>query len=685
MEIGEEDNDFILKFNYKNSFWENTDILYQHTKNRMEEYSNISNLFEALSSSINNFSESLFLNTKLIKPIETQYISTRFNTIEKFVNFINKIIENLKIFSRQLKEFSKSMNEKIEAYKNKVDFEKLCQTNYNKFNECMKKLDLRKDIYNESVDYLIETFLNNKYRDFKTPIDLKPKIENSIKKKKEYKEEVKNCDDARIEYIKIQRNIIDGEQEYDIECSEELKKIFKKLIGFYNELLNKSLMDDDLFNAIDKIDGNKDINDFSERNRDIISSPPRINFSEYIQDMDQYYNYEVIKNKLKSLKKNEQKEFKKEISIEIKKFLEENIYVLDENKELNDKFSQIADDILNKTLKEEDYQFVINEFQNKYNDFIEWKKNVIGDRNNLQVGREWDNRFNSINIFLGIFNKLRLYNKEMKKENYDYLVKIFQKIIEFNNGDEVDYSLCELLIVLSSTFYMVELKDGKEKKIYISEGVKHCELFQKCEFWFNLVKNLLNDEIIKKRIKENQIERKKSFLNNINKNLTSLNFNININLTFNFKKIPLLLGKKNRIDNDEKYNKIIMARLISISYNLAQYVLNSDTLNKAVYNIFRFYKLSLENKKSIIEMINIQIMSEGNTNLKIDEDLLLNNKFDKYRNEKKENKNIENIIDINNIQNEEKNDIIKTDEINTNEIKEDKNEELGKKENEIKK
>ena len=273
----------------------------------------------------------------------------------------------------------------------------------------------------------------------------------------------------------------------------------------------------------------------------------------------------------------------------------------------------------------------------------------------------------------------------MKKENYDYLVKIFQKIIEFNNGDEVDYSLCELLIVLSSTFYMVELKDGKEKKIYISEGIKHCELFQKCEFWFNLVKNLLNDEIIKKRIKENQIERKKSFLNNINKNLTSLNFNININLTFNFKKIPLLLGKKIRIDNDEKYNKIIMARLISISYNLAQYVLNSDTLNKAVYNIFRFYKLSLENKKSIIEMINIQIMSEGNTNLKIDEDLLLNNKFDKYRNEKKENKNIENIIDINNIQNEEKNDIIKTDEINTNEIKEDKNEELDKKENEIKK
>ena len=109
-----------------------------------------------------------------------------------------------------------------------------------------------------------------------------------------------------------------------------------------------------------------------------------------------------------------------------------------------------------------------------------------------------------------------------------------------------------------------------------------------------------------------------------------------------------------------------MAKLMSVSYVLVQFVSSSDILNKALYNIFRFYKLSLENKKSIIEMINIQIMSEGNTNLKIDEDLLLNNKFDKYRNEKKENKNIENIIDINNIQNEEKNDIIKTDEINTN-------------------
>lgn len=70
----------------------------------------------------------------------------------------------------------------------------------------------------------------------------------------------------------------------------------------------------------------------------------------------------------------------------------------------------------------------------------------------------------------------------MKKENYDYLVKIFQKIIEFNNGDEVDYSLCELLIVLSSTFYMVELKDGKEKKFILVKGLNIANYFKNANF-----------------------------------------------------------------------------------------------------------------------------------------------------------------------------------------------------------
>ena len=200
----------------------------------------------------------------------------------------------------------------------------------------------------------------------------------------------------------------------------------------------------------------------------------------------------------------------------------------------------------------------------------------------------------------------------------------------------------------------------KKKKKYVSENIKQCKLFQKFEFWEGLVKNQLNEEIIKERLKKEQTEQKNTFMNSINKNLTNLNININLNFRLSFS----LLGKKkepNKVDNVDKYNKMIMAKLMSVSYNLVQFVSSSDTLNKALYNIFRFYKLSLDNKKTIVEMLKFQIMSEGYNNLQIDEELLINNKIDShYKNNENE---------------------IKENEINNDNIKEDEEKELNEGEN----
>ena len=687
----EENYDFIQKFNYKNSFWENTDILYKHSKNRIDEYLNIGNLSLKISTSINEFSEVLLESIKSVQFYEEEYVSTRNNAIKKVLNFIDKIVKNLKNFSQNLYGIAKLINDKIETYQSRKKCEKLCNENLLKYKDNLKKLNLRKEIYNDSVVSIIENFLSNKYKDSKTEIDLKPKLEYLNKKKKEYKEEVKNCEETRAEFIGVQRNILESEEEFDKECSEELKSYFNKALDYYTELLNNNKVDEEVINEIKKIDGNKDIQDFSEKNRDIMSSPPKINFTEYNQDMDIYYNFEVIKNKMKNLNNNEKKELKKEISIEVNKFLEETVYIMDEKNDIINKYTQIANDILYKKLQKEDYEFIINEFQNKYSDFMEWKRTTIKDHEYLKVGKGWDNRFESMQIFLNIFNKMRINNKKMEKENYDYFVKIMKKILEINNEEEVDYNLCNLLIILASTFYYSEEKDGKEEKIYVTESIKQCNLFQKYEFWIGLIKNQLNEEIIKERLKKEQTEQKNTFMNSINKNLTNLNINININFRLSFS----LLGKKkepNKVDNVDKYNKMIMAKLMSVSYNLVQFVSSSDTLNKALYNIFRFYKLSLDNKKTIVEMLKFQIMSEGYNNLQIDEDLLINNKIDNhYKNNENEIKENENIND--NIKGDEEkelnegenkkieimkelyNEEIQDDKINENEImKDDKGE-----------
>ena len=615
----EEDFDFIQKFHYTNSFWENTDVLYQHSKQKMDEYYNYGNFAIKISSIINDFAEKLLEQTNFFKIQEGEYISSRNQSFQKILDFITKISQNLKKFASNINNLSQMIDNKIDAYQSRKEYEQLCKDNYIKYKESLQKLNEKKNIYYEHVNSLIENFLNSKYKNSKSKINFEQKLEILNKAKQEYKEEVKKCEEARTEFISVQKNILENEEEFDNDCTNVLKSYFNKFIGLYNEFLNNNKIDQDLINSIEKMDGNKDIEYFSEKNRDIMSSPPRINFSEYIFDMDLYINFQVIKNKMKNINKEDKKELEKEITMDVSKFLEQNINKIDENNEIIVKYSQIVDDILNKKLKQEDYEFIINEFQTKYTDFMKWKNKTINDRDCLKVGKKWDDRFEPMHNFMNIFNKLRMFNKKLEKENYDYYVKIMKKILELNDGDDIDYNLCELVIILSETFYVSEEKDGKEEKKYVSTDIKNCSLFQKFEFWVGLFKNQVNEEIIKERLKKNRKDQKKFFKK---------------------KKSEI------KIDNMDIYNKIIMAKLISISFNLVHFASNSDILNKALYNIFRFYKLSLNNKQTIIEMIKIQIMNDGSKNFKIDEDLLINDNFDNYKKEKNKIKNKEDVNEI---------------------------------------
>ena len=640
---------FIQKFNYTNSFWENTDVLYQHSKQRFDEYLLISNLYQAISSALNDFSESLLDLTKPILDSEIDYESIRSQGVIKVINFINRISQNLKRFSKNLITISNNMKEKVTIFQSNRELEKQCKEYSNKYKDYLKKLNTKKENYNDTVEAVIENFLINKYKETKSPTDLKPKLDSLNKKKQDYKNEVKNCEEIRTEFVKNQRSLLEKEQDFEKECTEDIKSSLNKMVEFYNQFLQMSQIDEDTIGTIKKINAENEIQIFCEYNRDIISSPSRIIFQEYNQNVDKYYKFDVIKNKIKNITEEESKELKKDIVIEVNKFLEETVYKMNEDNDMLNKYSQIADDILNKKLKEEDYVFIINEFHNKYSDFMEWKRATIKDQNYMKVGLGWDNRFDSMHVFLHIFNKLRMYNKKLEKDNFYYFVKIMKIILDLNEGDEVDYNLCDLVIILASTFYSSEEKDGKEEKKYVAEEIKNCKIFQNFEFWVGLVKDQINVEIIKERLKEKKMARRTTFFGG-GKNLVNTNKE----------------GKKKeeeKVDTVEQYNKIIMAKLMSVSYNLVQFVNNSDTINKALYNIFIYYKLNQNDKKNIVELLKFQIMNDGYTNLNIDEDLLFKNKIDEHYKERIENKNEDNIDNKKN-ENEEnkKNDNLKQKE-----------------------
>ena len=82
----------------------------------------------------------------------------------------------------------------------------------------------------------------------------------------------------------------------------------------------------------------------------------------------------------------------------------------------------------------------------------------------------------------------------------------------------------------------------------------------------------------------------------------------------------------------------VVAKLMSISYNLLQFIKDSETLNYSMANIFRNFKISQENKQMIIIMLKTHIELEKINHLTINEEFLLNCDKVDYFTKSKENK-----------------------------------------------
>ena len=318
----EKDNfDFLQKYHYSNSFCENPDVLFNHSRRRMEEYSKFVDKISDITNLINKFADSLHNMTKLEEYPDKDSILTRTCAINSFIKFTNKIAKCLKALCNNYNDIVSVMKDTLLAYKSRQNFEKFCNNKFDKYNFNLNKVKLSQKAYKESVESLVESLLNCKYKDEKYKAELYPKIIIMNKKENEYKEEIIKCQETRIDYILVQRQILDDEESFDFSCSGALKDNLIKLMNFYKDFINNCKIDKEVIESIGNIDGNKDIHDFSEKNHDITLYPPGIKFSAYNPNLELYLNFEVIKNILKNKNEMEQKEFKKHLSIEVSKFL----------------------------------------------------------------------------------------------------------------------------------------------------------------------------------------------------------------------------------------------------------------------------------------------------------------------------------------------------------------------------
>ena len=625
--------DYVEDYKYNNCFWKKSGVLYEHSDSKFKEYMSVGTIFQKMSNEIYRLSE-LFgkLNKLYYKPNEPNY--SREDGIQVVLSSIKIIKNEFHKLAVNLGELARKILEKKETYESKIEPMKMCDEAYKKYDNELNKLANVKKSYFDTMNKVVETYLNQKYskkgESNKSKQELNNKLKTLEKKKEEYKQVIDNVEKLRAEYMEEQGNIFADKEELERECTDELKMYFKTYIKGFEEFMKNFKLDEKDIKTIENIDGSKDTQSFAESNKSLMTGPKRNLYKEYAVDLNYYMeNFDIIKNKLKGKSPKEQRELQKQLSTEISNLLSN--LIKEEPDEINQRIEQIAKDIKENRLVKKDFTYLIDKFQSRYDEFMKWKEEKVGNQDYRKVGKEWDERFCYMDTFLKYFNKKRVENKELNKENFDYLCQAIIKILELNENEDIDYNLCDLVVILSSTFYTQD-KSKESGKKYVNEVVRKSSIMQKQGFWVGLTRFELNEEIQKQNKIEDTLKED--------------------NIT------------------EEKLNNSVIAKLMSVSYNIMQFVLDSALFNRIIFDVFKYCKINEQNRMIVVEMMESQIKGENIDYLKLDKEMLLS--MSKNGEKKEEKKGVEN----NEEKKEEEKDEEKKEEENKNEIIEEKKDEI---------
>jgi len=578
--------DYVEDYKYNNCFWKKSGVLYEHSDSKFREYMSVGYIFQKMSNEIYRLSEFLGkLNKVYEKPKEPNY--TREDGIQVILSTIKMVKNDFNKLAVNLGEIARKILEKKDTYESKIEPMKMCDEAFKKYDNELNKLSNVKKSYFDTMNKVVETYLNQKYskkgESAKSKQELNNKLKNLEKKKEEYKLEIENVEKLRAEYMEEQGNIFADKEELERECTDELKLYFKSYIKIFEDFMKNFKLEEKDIKIIENMDGSKDTKSFAESNKSLMTGPKRNMYKEYAVDLNYYIeNFDIVKSKLKNKTPKEQREIQKQLSSEITTLLSN--LIKEEPDEINQRIEEIAKDIKENRLTKKDFEYLIDKFQTRYDEFLKWKEEKVGNQDYRKVGKEWDERFCYMHTFLKYFNKKRVESKELNEENFNYLCRAIQKILDLNENEDIDYTLCDLVVILSSTFYMVDKTSPSGKK-YVNEIIRKSSIMQKQGFWVGLTRFELNEEIQK----QNKIE-------------DTL--------------------KENDI-TEEKLNNSVIAKLMSVSYNIMQFVLDSKLFNKIIFDVFKYCKINEQNRQIVVEMMESQIMGENIDYLKLDKEMLL--------------------------------------------------------------
>ena len=205
------------------------------------------------------------------------------------------------------------------------------------------------------------------------------------KEEEELKKEIELVEKLRTDYMEEQGNIFADKEELERECTNDLRKYFQTYIKYFENFLKNFTITENDMNIIEKMNGENDTKSFAESNKSLMTGPKRNVYKEYSLDINFYAeNFDIVKSKLKGKTPKEQREILKQLSIEITGLISN--LIKEEPNEINVRIEQIAKDIKENRLNKRDYEYLINKFQERYDEFMKWKEEKVGNQDYRKGG-----------------------------------------------------------------------------------------------------------------------------------------------------------------------------------------------------------------------------------------------------------------------------------------------------------
>ena len=439
-------------------------------------------------------------------------MSNQYKYLSEFLNGLrDEIINPLSsLFKTSLSKLNYNIYEmqSIEkAYETSVENLETSKNYFHHFAKNAEESKIMAELYKERNDKNLSGLIKEE----------ETKMLDNLKKSKDnekiYVELIDKTNDLQDDYIEIKKRNLNEIQELEEEIAENIKDSFRKFIVFQVAYLRN--MEYDIKNKsmiFENINVKNDINKYINNNKTQITQLYKYEYSPYISEFEN----KIIKDK------NIPNIYSEKVKNGVKLFIS-NVFSKEKPNEINPNSRYYKNEIISKEIKQ-----IINKiFKNE--NFSKEEKEKINKLILLKKTRrkllQEINNYCLNNINSSLLN-------EISFENISNLLKESLRILQI----EKDYESEKLILNFATSFYQIS-GTSQKKKQFIQNDLINNKLFSKYEFWKELIKYNIIEEMYNQK-KYNLFSDKKEDEEKNKTRITEIaisKINLHINYMIDFK------------------------------------------------------------------------------------------------------------------------------------------------------